>query len=101
MISAEPGATGSLSTRWFHGFEAGKTGQPAIFACSLPPAPLTSTSAATNTGHLERIEHRASAGRRLEQAEEQVTGRRVGGRDPELGPEQAGHVGEVAAGGDL
>src|SRR4051812_30856933 len=33
-IAAERGCTGSPSTRWFHGLEAGKTEQPAIRAAA-------------------------------------------------------------------
>src|SRR3954451_9930479 len=31
-IASERGSTGARSTRWFHGLEAGTTGQPAIAA---------------------------------------------------------------------
>src|SRR3954447_7266436 len=31
-IASERGSTGARSTRWFHGLEAGNTGQPAIAA---------------------------------------------------------------------
>jgi hypothetical protein len=77
MISAEFGATGSLSRRWFHGFEVRDTGQPAICGEDRRhrrPSASTARSAAA----LERIEHRAAPrGRRLEQAEEEVPGGRA------------------------
>src|SRR5436305_14680319 len=42
MIAAESAATGSRSTRRFHGFEAGKAGQPASFGGAGAEAPGTS-----------------------------------------------------------
>src|SRR5215471_5146799 len=86
IISAEFGATGSLSTRSFHGFEAGKTGQPAIVGVAGAPP---SASTASRSG-LKRIEHRAPPRGDLEGVEEGIADRRVDGGDPELRPEEAG-----------
>src|SRR4051794_15127150 len=50
MSVAELFATGSVSTRSFHGLEAGKTGQPAIVGEAPVPAPaeaVTATAAMT------------------------------------------------------
>src|SRR2546426_1420329 len=98
IIAAEFGATGSLSTRWFQGFAAGKTGQPAISGGPAVPPPSAAT--ARRAAALERIEYGVPPRRGLEQAEEQVPRCRVGGCDPELRPDQAGDVGEAAARGD-
>src|SRR5438105_7663333 len=95
IIAAEFGATGSLSTRWFHGFEAGKTGQPAISGEAPGAASNTVLLASrrpTRTRNLERIQHRVPSRCGLEQAEEYVAGGGVGGCDPELRPEEAGDV---------
>src|SRR6266480_1804782 len=88
IITAEFRATGHLSTRAFHGFDAGKTGQPAIEGGGAVEPPSVTT--ATSVAKLERIEHRVPSRRRLERPEEQVAGRGVRSRDPELGPEQPG-----------
>src|SRR5581483_3447988 len=96
---AEFAATGSLSTRWFHGFDAGKTGQPAIVGEPAAPPP-PSARAARIVAALERIEHRAPARSRLEQPEEDVAAGCIGGRDPELGPDEPRDLAETAARGD-
>src|SRR5581483_11796288 len=98
MISAEFAATGRSSTRWFHGFDAGKTGQPAIVGCCCPPpAPVTRATTAANTGSLERIEHRVPPRGGLEQPEEQEPGGGVGRRDSELRPQEPCDLAEAAA----
>src|SRR5947207_11723994 len=76
IIAAELGATGSLSTRWFHGFVAGKIGQPAIVGAfgAAPAAKLLDASKAS-TSNLERIQHRGPSRSGLQQRSEE---RRVG-----------------------
>src|SRR2546430_12819623 len=51
MIWAEFAATGTLSTRWFHGFVAGKSGQPPIVGAgaAAPASRATKAMAATFT----------------------------------------------------
>ena len=48
-IRAESAATGSRSTRWFHAFEAGKTGHRGAAGRRAPTAPAQSTSMAATT----------------------------------------------------
>src|SRR2546425_8482062 len=46
MIAAELDATGSVVTGWFHGFDAGKTGQPATVGDgAVAPAAETASRA--------------------------------------------------------
>src|SRR5262245_56827139 len=51
-IASEPAATGSESTRWFHGLEAGKTGQAG--ACGSGAAEEPAASAAVTTASRSR-----------------------------------------------
>ena len=44
-----PRATGSVSTRWFHGLSAGKTGQPPMLGCGAAAPPAARSSAASGS----------------------------------------------------
>src|SRR3954454_6250899 len=59
-IASEPGRVGSPSTRWFHGFEAGNTMQPAI-AAAASTTPILARAYAPTRHRRSRI-HRVDRG---------------------------------------
>src|SRR3954464_13846104 len=54
-IASELPATGSLSTRWFHGLFAGKTEQPPTRGRFEPAPPAAAAATATATATAARI----------------------------------------------
>src|SRR6187551_3517348 len=54
-IASEFGWTGSLSTRWFQGFEAGNTGQPASTAAPIATVLYKSGAAAARGAEAARL----------------------------------------------